>query len=75
MISYELDSFSSARYLVECCEKFRKAFETDIIYGRYTVDGCSILGVQSLVGHIVGVEPQTEDKEKIKEFLKCLNER
>lgn len=65
MIAYNLKDFNSARYLVDCCEKYKESFDTDIIFGRYTVDGCSVLGVQSLVGHIVSVDPQTDDKDLI----------
>ena len=74
MIAYNLKDFNSARYLVDCCEKFKEKFDTDIIFGRYTVDGCSMLGVQSLVGHIVSVDPQTDDKFMIEELKQLLND-
>lgn len=72
LIAYNLKDFNSARYLVDCCEQFRGNFDTDIIFGRYTVDGCSILGVQSLVGHIVSVDPQTDDEDLIKDLATML---
>ena len=74
LIAYNLKDFKAARYLVNCCERFKEDFETDIIFGRYTVDGCSILGVQSLVGHIVTVDPQTDDKAVIEELKQLLND-
>lgn len=72
MIAYDLKDFKAARHLVECCEKFKEKFDTDIIFGRYTVDGCSMLGVQSLVGHIVSVDPQTDNKDLVKDLTAML---
>lgn len=72
MIAYNLSDFHAARHLVNCCEKFKTKFDTDIIFGRYTVDGCSILGVQSLIGHIVSVDPQTDDKDLIDDLASAL---
>ena len=69
MIAYNLNDFYAAIHLVKCCEKFKDKFDVDIGYGRYIVDGCSILGVQTIVGHIVSVNPQTEDQEMISQFI------
>ena len=79
MLNYNLDSVQSAERLVRLCEKYRDEMELDIdvIYGRQTVDGCSLLGVTSLIGHFVTVNPIGRDRDKIQQFaeelerLKC----
>ena len=70
MLNYNLDSVQSAEKLVRLCEKYRDEMELDIdvIYGRQTVDGCSLLGVTSLIGHFVTIKPVEKDRKKIKSF-------
>ena len=70
MLNYNLDSVQSAEKLVRLCEKYRDEVELDIdvIYGRQTVDGCSLLGVTSLIGNFVSINPVEKDKEKICKF-------
>lgn len=74
MLNYNLDSLQSAEKLVRLCEKYRDEMELDIdvIYGRQTVDGCSLLGVTSLIGHFVTVSPIGRDKDKIHQFAEKL---
>ena len=74
MLNYNLDSVQSAEKLVRLCEKYRDEVELDIdvIYGRQTVDGCSLLGVTSLIGHFVTVSPISRDKDKIQRFAEEL---
>lgn len=74
MLNYNLDSVQSAEKLVRLCEKYRDEMELDIdvIYGRQTVDGCSLLGVTSLIGHFVTVNPIGRDKDKIQRFAEAL---
>ena len=74
MLNYNLDSVQSAEKLVRLCEKYRDEMELDIdvIYGRQTVDGCSLLGVTSLIGHFVTVIPIGRDKDKIQQFAEEL---
>ena len=74
MLNYNLDSVQSAEKLVRLCEKYRDEMELDIdvIYGRQTVDGCSLLGVTSLIGHFVTVNPIGRDKDKIHRFAEEL---
>lgn len=68
MLSFNIDSGESATKLIHLCEKYHDRMEVDVIYGRYIIDGCSMLGVHSLSGHVVSLMPQTKDKELIKEF-------
>lgn len=72
MISYNIDSAQSAVKLIHLCERYRHSMDIDVIYGRYVIDGCSMLGVHSLIGHTVTLEPQTDDKNLLEEFKKDL---
>ena len=70
MLNYNLDSLQSAEKLVRLCEKYRDEMELDIdvIYGRQTVDGCSLLGVTSLIGKFVSVVPVGRNEDAIQRF-------
>lgn len=68
MLSYNLDSFESAKKLIGLCEKYKDQMDIDVICGRYIIDACSVLGVHSLIGHIVSIEPQTDDENLKSEF-------
>lgn len=68
MLSFNLDSKESAEKLIRLCEKYRDDTEVDVICGRQTVDGRSLLGVVSLIGHFVTVKPQTNDKSVMERF-------
>lgn len=60
MILINLDSLDIVTQLTRVCEKYEA--DTDVIYGRYVVNGKSVLGVSSLIGKIVKIEPNTNDK-------------
>lgn len=68
VISYNLDSIDAAEKLLSVCRKYRNTVDIDIVYGRYIVDAFSILGVHSLIGHIVTVVPQIDDKDLIEKI-------
>lgn len=68
MLSFNIDSRESAEKLIRLCEKYRDDTEVDVICGRQTVDGRSLLGVMSLIGHFVTVKPQTDDKSIVDRF-------
>lgn len=70
MLNYNLDSLQSAEKLVRLCEKYRDEMELDIdvIHGRQTVDGCSLLGVTSLIGKFVSVVPVGRNEDAIQRF-------
>ena len=74
MLNYNLDSVKSAERLIRLCEKYRdcNGLDIDIVHGRQTVDGCSILGVTSLIGRFVTVVPNTTDKEMLQKFAEEL---
>lgn len=68
MLSFNIDSRESAEKLIRLCEKYRDDTEIDVICGRQTVDGRSLLGVMSLIGHFVTVKPQTDDMQIVERF-------
>ena len=74
MLNYNLDSVQSAERLIRLCEKYRdcNGLDIDIVHGRQTVDGCSLLGVISLIGRFVTVVPNTTDKEMLQKFAEEL---
>lgn len=70
MLNFNLDSVESANKLIRLCEKCRDEMEMDIdvTHGRQTVDGRSLLGVMSLIGHFVTVRPVTNDSDVAERF-------
>lgn len=74
MLSYNINSIESAAKLIHLCEKYHDRVDVDVIYGRYIIDGCSMLGVHSLIGNIVSLELQTDNKEIMNQFKKDLEE-
>ena len=72
MLSFNIDSKESAEKLIHLCEKYRDDTEVDVTCGRQTVDGRSLLGVMSLIGHFVTVKPQTDDKDIVERFSEDL---
>lgn len=68
MLSFNIDSRESAEKLIHLCEKYRDDTEVDVICGRQTVDGRSLLGVMSLIGHFVTVRPVTNDSDVAERF-------
>lgn len=73
MVFLTLDSLSKVNELVKVCEKY-KDIDTDIVYGRYIVDGRSVLGVSSLLGNIVRICPNTDVPELMGDIVKDLEE-
>lgn len=68
MLNFNIDSCEAATKLIRLCEKYHGDMEIDVIHGRYIIDGCSVLGVHSLIGHMVALEPQSDDKTLIERF-------
>ena len=67
MLSYNIDSIESAEKLLRMCERYKDLMDIDIICGRYIIDAYSMLGVHSLIGHMVSVEPQTDNKNLVEQ--------
>mgnify|MGYP005787823211 CR=1 FL=1 len=74
MLNYNLDSMEAAGKLTRMCEKYKGQMEIDVICGRQIIDAYSILGVHSLIGHIVSLEPQTDDTKVLAQFQEDLKE-
>lgn len=72
MLSFNIDSKESAEKLIRLCEKYRDDTEVDVICGRQTVDGRSLLGVMSLIGYFVTVRPVTNDSDVAERFSEDL---
>lgn len=70
MLSFNIDSKESAEKLIRLCEEYRDdiGLDIDIIHGRQTVDGCSLLGVTSLIGKFVSVVPVGRNEDAIQRF-------
>ena len=62
MLSVGLDSFDTCVKLARLCEKYKDDGGIDVLYGRYVVDGASMLGVESLAGHLVSVDAHLSDE-------------
>ena len=73
MVFVTLDSLEVVNALVKVCERY-KDVDTDVMHGRYTVDGRSVLGVSSLLGNIVKVCPNTTDETIMNSMIKDLEE-
>lgn len=52
------------------CDRYKDKFDIDVIHGRYIVDGSSILGVTSMTGKIVMVDPVNGEEKDVAEFFK-----
>lgn len=68
MLSFNLNSKKSAEDLIKLCEKYRDDVEVEVIYRNQTVNGCSLLGVFSLIGNFVGINTYSGDENKMQSF-------
>lgn len=73
MAAYNIRTFEDAQNLVKLCDKYSKELTIDVIHGRYMVDGCSALGVMSLVGNIVTVEAEGNEEAKDEFYAELKN--
>ena len=70
----KLEDLNVISKLTKICEKYHDEMYVDVLNGRYVVDGASILGVTSLLGNIVTIDPNTNDVELIGSFYKDIKE-
>lgn len=66
MIAFKIETLTDAQNLTNVCDKY--PFDIDIIHGVQTVDAKSILGVSSLLGKIIGINPITNNKDMLIKF-------
>lgn len=71
MISYYIKDLDDAKRLANICSKYD--FTIDVIYGMQTINGSSILGVASLVGNHISIDPHTNDRDQFYAFVNDLN--
>lgn len=74
MQACNLCTTTKAEELVSISRKYNN-LDVNVIYGRCTVDGCSMLGVLSLVGHMVTVEAYCENKKVVDDFYNEVAEK
>ena len=70
----KLEDLDIVSKLTKICEKYHDEMFVDILNGRYVVNGASILGVTSLLGNIVTIDPNTDDTELINTFYNDIKE-
>ena len=68
MLNFNLNSKKSAEDLIKLCEKYRDDVEVEVIHGNQIVNGCSLLGVFSLIGNFVGINTYSGDENKMQSF-------
>ena len=74
MYFIKIDNLDTASKLSKICEKYKNQIDTNICYGRYIIDGASILGVSSLIGHTVRINPIVKGDVPIMEFFEELTQ-
>lgn len=72
MLNFNLNSKKSAEDLIKLCEKYRDDVEVEVIHGNQTVNGCSLLGVFSLIGNFVGIKADSRDESAVQRFAEEL---
>ena len=68
MWKIKLDSEKICKEFVAICEEFKYTIPVNLCYGRYIIDGCSLLGVLSLLSHTVEIWVPTMNEITIKNF-------
>lgn len=72
MLNFNLNSKKSAEDLIKLYEKYRDDVEVEVIHGNQIVNGCSLLGVFSLIGNFVGIKADSRDERAVKRFAEEL---
>ena len=72
MLNFNLNSKKSAEDLIKPCEKYRDDVEVEVIHGNQIVNGCSLLGVFSLIGNLVGIKADSRDESAVQRFAEEL---
>lgn len=71
MLSYQIKNQDDILKLVNACRELN--CEVDILYQKQVIDGKSVLGVASLMGHIVTVNTNTDNKKELYKLEKALS--
>lgn len=70
MMTIYLDSMKKIVGIVKVCEKYTPDIQTDAISGRYIVDAASLLGLESLTGKFITLNPHVYNKDEFGEYKK-----
>ncbi len=71
MFDYKIYKGKDVLKLVNVCNKYEE--DVNVYYQKQVIDGKSVLGVASLMGHIIGVEIETDDEEIRNKFKEEVN--
>lgn len=74
MIFIELKDLETVNSFCKICDRYHDKMDIDVKYGRYIIDGCSVLAVTSLTGKTVKVIPNTGDALLKEYFFKNIEE-
>lgn len=75
MLFLKLNALDDVNKLCNICNKYKDKMDVDIKYGRYIVDGCSVLAVSSLIGKLLKVCPvKNNDNLLLSYFTKDIKE-
>lgn len=64
-----LDGLEKVSQLAKICEKYKEDIDVDIVYGRYTLDGCSVLMLTQMIGKNIRINPITDNQEVLENFV------
>lgn len=68
MIFIELETIEKSKKFSNICDMYKERMYIDVSHGRQIIDGTNILGITSLIGNIVKIEPITHDEDLINKF-------
>lgn len=68
MIFIKLKTIDEAKALSNICDTYKERMYIDVSYGRQIIDGTNMLGIISLIGNIIKIDPITHDEDLINTF-------
>lgn len=68
MFFIQLKTLENAINLSNICNKYKDHMFIDVIHGRQNINGTNMLGIISLLGNIVKINPITHDDDLISTF-------
>lgn len=68
MFFIEIETIEEAKNLSNICDIYKERMYIDVSHGRQVIDGTNMLGIASLIGNIVKINPITHDEDLINSF-------
>ena len=69
MIPFYIDSAQKAAKLASICDRYKDNIGgVDVHYGKYVIDGASVMGLVDLIGRFVGLEVINPEGDKFEMF-------